>query len=385
MKRFFVGALVLFSLLSTNAFAQLSVSQILTKTKNSIRSKEFLEAKPVFRIKHFNDADTSIFHAHIFIRRDAHDSVFDSKYWIGVNEFPGSIAIHNAPEILKTNAKDKTATLYLTSQNEEWAVTSSMYGNFLWDCFLYPEDLLKDTAYVTAPVVKKMHKGKLCYVLSFTYPDKEEFKNRQRSIYITADGFIPVYECSSVSFQNNVQFSEFELGYYNFKPINESRFSIKNNGNGYKVDRYKERQIEVLDSGASAPLLVGVNLHNSERDTIGFKGNYTLLDFWYMGCMPCIKAIPEIQKLADKYSFLKVYGVNCFDTAKERIEQLPKFRASNNMRYPVLLTDKQTTRNFKVDVWPTIYLINKEGIVIYSEIGKPENFDRLESILKQLR
>src|SRR6185369_6693545 len=55
------------------------------------------------------------------------------------------------------------------------------------------------------------------------------------------------------------------------------------------------------------------------RDTfvnlIDFKAPFTILDFWYSSCYPCIKSIPIVRHIADVYQAkgVKVYGVNMID------------------------------------------------------------------------
>ena len=45
----------------------------------------------------------------------------------------------------------------------------------------------------------------------------------------------------------------------------------------------------------------GVNLGGGKTSLADFKGKVVLVDFWATWCAPCVKAMPDLQKLHDDF------------------------------------------------------------------------------------
>ena len=106
-----------------------------------------------------------------------------------------------------------------------------------------------------------------------------------------------------------------------------------------------------------------------------FKGKYILLDFWAPGCTPCIKAIPELEEMAELYKDkLEVVSI-CIgypSTWKRLVEQ-------HKMKGNQLCEMRQTYSGFyaayQIDGFPTFFIISPEGKIIkrwsgYDVFGK---------------
>ena len=95
-----------------------------------------------------------------------------------------------------------------------------------------------------------------------------------------------------------------------------------------------------------------------------FKGKYILLDFWAPGCTPCIKAIPELEEMAELYKDkLEVVSI-CIgypSTWKRLVEQ-------HKMKGNQLCEMRQTYSGFyaayQIDGFPTFFIISPEGKII---------------------
>ncbi|MFH1051521.1 MAG: TlpA disulfide reductase family protein [bacterium] len=147
----------------------------------------------------------------------------------------------------------------------------------------------------------------------------------------------------------------------------------------------------LLNNATKAPLISGyfyqkkqiVNLNN-------FEGKTILLDFWYMSCSPCVKAIPEINKLYNKYKKkgLIAIGINSNDDYHNK-KRLQKFVEYNKINYPLLFVEKSVDSVYHIHAYPTLYLIDKTGKIVYTQEGyklnkdnKP-NTDSLEYYIKK--
>lgn len=98
-----------------------------------------------------------------------------------------------------------------------------------------------------------------------------------------------------------------------------------------------------------------------------FTGNVTLVDFWATWCKPCVKIMPEIQRLSDKYSGkgFRVMGIS-IDDQDDRIERIMKFVEKHDIDYPVYSDAKDTPAWFKyrVKAVPAMFLVDRDGQVV---------------------
>ena len=89
-------------------------------------------------------------------------------------------------------------------------------------------------------------------------------------------------------------------------------------------------------------------------------GKWVVINYWADWCPPCIKEIPELNKLNAKYSDeLNVFLFN-FDRleGEELKNQLRKIDA----KVPSLVTDPQSIYNFTIpESLPVTFVINKKG------------------------
>lgn len=92
------------------------------------------------------------------------------------------------------------------------------------------------------------------------------------------------------------------------------------------------------------------------------RGKVVLLDFWGTWCGPCVKKIPEVEKLAKKYAGrnLVVIGIH----SEQGSETCEEFVAKNGITFPIAIDSGKTAERFAVDSWPSMFLIDKSGKVV---------------------
>ena len=85
----------------------------------------------------------------------------------------------------------------------------------------------------------------------------------------------------------------------------------------------------------------------------------------------------------DKYKDkgLKIISIDPVDTKEDNIA---KFITEHKISYPILSGDKNTAKDYHVSYYPTMYLIDKNGKIIYSEVGYKKGMEaELEEIIKK--
>jgi peroxiredoxin/YHS domain-containing protein len=123
-----------------------------------------------------------------------------------------------------------------------------------------------------------------------------------------------------------------------------------------------------------APEKFGVKLEGTSASLADFKGKVVLVDFWATWCVPCVKAMPDLQKLQEKYAEkgLSVVGISIDEKGAEKVKP---FLSKRKFTYTMLLdkdTAHPTWKAFGVHGIPALFLINREGVIVQQWTGKVE-------------
>jgi peroxiredoxin len=133
--------------------------------------------------------------------------------------------------------------------------------------------------------------------------------------------------------------------------------------------------------GAPAPAIVASSWLNWQGDAPtleSLKGRVVLLEFWGTWCGPCVRAMPGIQKLHDRY---RERGLTVLAISYETPEKMQPFLQTNAYTMPVGSDpEKRTIAAYGISGWPTTILLDKEGKVAH--VGSP--YEAEEAVEKAL-
>jgi peroxiredoxin len=134
--------------------------------------------------------------------------------------------------------------------------------------------------------------------------------------------------------------------------------------------------IDTIAPGWSFP-----SLTDEEVSLESLKGKLVLVDFFYKSCFPCMQALPALQSLHEKYKDkgLAVVGLDPYD-GKE--DNLADFLAKRDVSYTILYASKEIAKAYRVSGYPTMFLISKDGMILYVQVGYGEGTEaKLEEII----
>ena len=139
---------------------------------------------------------------------------------------------------------------------------------------------------------------------------------------------------------------------------------------------------------ATAPELASGEWINSEPLKLnGLRGRVVLIDFWTFGCINCRNTLPHLKSLDDRYrqKGLTVIGVHSPEFDEERkVDHLRREVSSLGIRYPVVTdNDYQTWKAYKVEAWPTVFLVDKQGRIRWTHVGEGD-YDEAERQIQKL-
>jgi peroxiredoxin len=96
------------------------------------------------------------------------------------------------------------------------------------------------------------------------------------------------------------------------------------------------------------------------------KGKVVLLDFWGTWCVPCIRSMPEIQAIHDHFKgeLVEIIGVS---VEMEKAADPVAFIKKKGYTYSIVLDGHKIAGAYKVIQFPSVYIIDKSGKIIYAE------------------
>ncbi|HEX3253454.1 MAG TPA: peptide-methionine (R)-S-oxide reductase MsrB [Pyrinomonadaceae bacterium] len=137
-----------------------------------------------------------------------------------------------------------------------------------------------------------------------------------------------------------------------------------------------------------APEISRGNWINSDPLTLNsLRGRVVIVDFWTFGCYNCRNTLPSLKSWDARYrdKGLTIIGVHTPELEIERnLETVRREIAKLDIRYPVVTdNDNSTWNSYKVEAWPTWFVIDKAGRVRWMHVGEGA-YDETERLIKQL-
>ena len=354
--------------------------------------------------KYMTNKDTITTPYQCFFHKSSEDTIFSIFF---NNVVPkkggkGRHSLYTGSELVSYSASDSTGIIYSV---DKWAdYIQSIKHNFaFYTPFtnknaipLSKEEDFSDSLQHFELLGTEEILGSACYhIMNTSDFDKDEDENQmitplsmETHYWISKKELIPLqYSIRYDVLMNQdtmVQYERVSLDSFSLNHLGtrDSVFALSTIPSYIKIEEYVEKERpELLEIGAQAPDGTVVSL---DRDTLSlsdYRGNIVILDFFYKSCYPCLLAMPGLQKLHENYADrgLIVLGINPFDKPEEGLK---KFLKNRNVSYPVVLSDRDLPKAYKVSAYPTLYVVDKTGKIIYQQMGYGEEAEEeLEGFL----
>jgi thiol-disulfide isomerase/thioredoxin len=106
----------------------------------------------------------------------------------------------------------------------------------------------------------------------------------------------------------------------------------------------------------------------------GLRGKVVAVEMWTAGCYNCRNVIPDLKKWHARYHDhgLVIVAVHAPEFSYERSEGYVRDAiAKLGIRYAVVMDNNfRIWRAYNNVYWPTIYLVDKRGVIRYRHIGE---------------
>lgn len=118
--------------------------------------------------------------------------------------------------------------------------------------------------------------------------------------------------------------------------------------------------------GTQAPDFTVSDMASNEYTLSELKGKVVVLNFWFVGCPPCIREMPELNDLVKEFDG---EGVVFLALARDGKTKISKFLEKKDFDYTIIPRSKWMTKRFNTHGFPTNLIIDQNGEIVYHMAG----------------
>lgn len=132
-----------------------------------------------------------------------------------------------------------------------------------------------------------------------------------------------------------------------------------------KVANDKQKLLE-LKGKTIKPFNVN-DIYGNSYSSEFLKGKVVVMNFWFVACSPCVKEIPDLNEVVEKYQNRDDVVFLAF--AKDTESLLGKFLAHTQFEYNIIPRAAPISKLYNVYAYPTHIVVDKNGMIQSAEVG----------------
>jgi len=394
--------IILTGLILTITFASLAqdTEDILRKAFYKCQSVQKGYYEMTHYMKYMTEKDTSTSSYICYFRKLKDDTLYSSafhyKYFLN-GEYSGDV-LYTGEDFVTTYTIDSTARIM---SKKLWSEEIKSYShNYTFfspltnhNSFPLPHDSeFTDKRHFFKFIGNENVNNVGCFHIQVNYIPQNDNTDMMKTLrieyhlWISHLDFIPIqYSLAYDMVMNNdimYQYEKFILTKFEINSFKDEHIlTLKSIPDYFKIKDYVPyKSPDPLAKNTIAPNWQLISLSGERISLADLKGKLVLIDFFYKGCYPCILAFPSLQALNEKYKDkgLLLLGIDPYDKKEDDIES---FLAKHGVTYTVLLGGKDVANDYQVSSYPTIYIVDKNGKIIFTQVGYGKG---IETILEKV-
>lgn len=330
--------------------------------------------------------------ANVEIVRAPQDTIFGAWLYI---ETDSLLFIYNHGQLYRVDKMNGTAQTAIAAEKPGLWISSTWVANFIEQAFISKNQtartILSNTE-IQHKIVDTLIGAWPCKGFFYYPPDQDEFSNQSIFVAIDTIDYMLRKRTTSIWFQENEQYMAWTYDHPTYGQqtelihLNESLLRKLSMATKYEVNWSNDSIVKSIDYSSLHGRIMGTQTMLDIKDV---DADVILLDFWYSSCYPCMKTIPEINKLYDHFKGQKVavYGVNIIDDELANQTRIEKYVRNNPMQYETIMADNKSYASWIPNGYPTLLILDRNFQLIYENTGYSENMEAelSEIITAQLR
>ncbi len=139
----------------------------------------------------------------------------------------------------------------------------------------------------------------------------------------------------------------------------------------------KYRNVKSLVKGAQSPTFNFENFDGSLTSLENLKGKYIYIDIWATWCVPCLREIPNLEKLQKDFEHKSITFVSISVDKKTDLTKWKKIIEEKKLGGVQLISDNERKSDFMqkyaVSSIPRFILLDQEGKIIDADAPRPSD------------
>jgi thiol-disulfide isomerase/thioredoxin len=359
-------SVILSLLLATAVFAQPNANEIITKIKAGQRSIQTLMYE-LTRADTLLSGDTRVMHGRAWVTTDTADKPFGFKFIAqrdGINER----TIYDGHGVYQLFDDNKTYDLQTDSSYFPHAL------GFPGGQIILKDLVRLDTTGTAASTVSE-EGGRILLKLDLVDLKEYDVFKRSKTIEVDTSTWLPAAVRFHQEYLGKVQDLYYKV---TASHLNDTALVYDFeampflNEYAHRIRESKTSSSELMHQRAPAFILTGFN--NQRISSADFKNQPVLLDFWEVWCGPCIKSMPEVQRLYDAYKNrgLLVYGII---NEQKSISSAKLLVQKKEISFPTLIGNEKLRADYHVKSIPRYVLVDRTGKIVLVSDGYSDKIE----------
>ncbi len=132
-------------------------------------------------------------------------------------------------------------------------------------------------------------------------------------------------------------------------------------------EELRSKTNSVLNQPAKDFTLTDVN--GKTYTLANLKGKTVVLNFWFTTCAGCIEEMPELNKIRKSYAGKNVVFLAL---ALDDAQSIRNFTKKHSFEYSLLSDAANVAADYKVSMYPTSMVINRQGLISFVQVSGKE-------------
>ena len=122
-----------------------------------------------------------------------------------------------------------------------------------------------------------------------------------------------------------------------------------------------------LPDFSEAISFTGKTLEGENISMEKLKGKVVVINFWFIACAPCVKEMPDLNQLHEKYR--ENPNVVFLAPTFENAANVKDFLKTRDFKYTIVPDAKNWIKDYKISVYPTHLVVDREGTIVFSQVN----------------